>query len=159
MKKQLGLIIPFFCISLAAAQDDYSTWTRHKNVIMNTSSSGAKVIPNVFNFPVLVRLGAADTAIFAQAAGNGSDIRFSKSNLTVHLSYQIEKWDSAGKSAAIWVLVDTILGNINNQRIRMHWGKSGAADSSNGAAVFKTANGFQAVWHMNGATATSNEPD
>ena len=113
----------------------------------------------VTSFPVLVRLGAADSAIFAQSVGRGADLRFSKANNTTRVAYQIERWDSAAKAAAIWVLVDTVRGNVNNQSLRMHWNKSGAADSSNGRAVFDTSKGFQAVWHMNGATATTNEPD
>src|SRR5690606_28182315 len=48
----------------------------------------------------------------------------------------------------------------NNQAFRMHWGNAGADDSSNGSAVFDTAAGFRAVWHMNDtgdvADATTN---
>src|SRR5690606_5944583 len=43
--------------------------------------------------------------------------------------------------------------------LRMHWGNATAANTSSGPGVFRTADGFRAVWHMNGATAASNEPD
>ena len=158
MKKQLGLLTFLVCATLATAQEVYTTWTGHKNVILNTAASGANVSSTVTAFPVLVRLGAADSNIFIQSVGSGADLRFTKTNNTTRLAHQIEKWDSAGKSAAIWVLVDTVRGNINNQSVRIHWGKSGAADSSSGSAVFQTSNGFQAVWHMNnGGTGTEND--
>src|SRR5690606_17841281 len=76
-------------------------------------------------------------------------LRFTKSDNTTRIAHQIERWDSAGRSAAVWVRVDTVYGNRNNQRVRMHWGNAAAADSSRGSAVFDTAGGFRAVWHMN----------
>jgi hypothetical protein len=54
------------------------------------------------------------------------------------------------------VLVDTVYGNNATQAIRMHWGRGAAPDSSNGAAVFDTANGFAGVWHLDGATYLSD---
>jgi len=49
------------------------------------------------------------------------------------------------------VLADTVKGNDSLVCMKMYWGKSGAVDSSNGAQVFDTASGFQAVFHMNEA--------
>jgi hypothetical protein len=144
------------------AQENYvSSWTGHKNVILNTNTvqGGAGVTGNVYNFPVLVRLGTADSLIFNQSKAGGADLRFTKANNTTRLPHQIESWNAAGRSAAVWVLVDTVRGMRNNQYIRMHWGNSAANDSSSGTQTFRTAHGFQAVWHMNGASATSNESD
>lgn len=136
--------------TVATAQENYSTaWSGHKNVLINTTGTGAAVFANVTGFPILVRLGAADSNVFKQAKGNGADLRFTKSNNTTRIAHQIERWDSAGRNAAVWVRVDTVYGNRNNQHVRMHWGNAAAADSSNGTAVFRVADGFRAVWHMN----------
>ena len=159
--------IAFLLSTLAAlgavhAQENYvSSWSGHKNVVLNTHSvqGGAAVSGNVYNFPVLVRLGTADSAIFIQSKAGGADLRFTKANNTTRLPHQIESWNAAGRSAAVWVLVDTVRGMRNNQYIRMHWGNSSANDSSSGTQTFRTANGFQAVWHMNGASAACNETD
>jgi hypothetical protein len=132
------------------AQENYGLWSGTRNYSLNTSATGANVVGTVANFPVLVRLGASDSAVFAAAKTDGADLRFSKSN-GVRLPHQIEFWNAASRSAAIWVKADTVLGNTAMQVVRMHWGKSDAADSSNGAAVFSTANGFVGVWHMEGA--------
>jgi hypothetical protein len=141
------------------APEDFNTWAQHQTVWLNTQANGAGVNKLIRQFPVLVRLDSANfNAGFAQAASGGADIRFSKADNATRLAHQIDHWDSAGKRAAIWVLVDSIPGNIVKS-IRMHWGKAGAPNTSSGPAVFRTQDGFRAVWHMNGPTDTSNEPD
>jgi hypothetical protein len=131
----------------AGAQENYATWAHNRDIVLNTSTTGANVAGTVTGFPVLVRLVEAESTVFAQARPGGADLRFAKSNGSP-LPYQIERWDSTARRAEIWVRVDTILGNNSTQSIRMYWGSAGAADSSKGAAVFDTASGFQAVYHM-----------
>jgi hypothetical protein len=146
--------------SLAGAQENFTQWAKFKAYRVNTSNaSGLALGANVLKFPLLVRLTAADSAIFKEAKTGGADIRFVKSDGVTPLKYQIERWDSAGRSAALWVLLDTLYSNNNTRTTRMYWGNAAAADSSKGAAVFDTANGFQAVWHMNASLNTDNEPD
>jgi hypothetical protein len=104
------------------------------------------------DFPLLVRLDSSNFD-FSRAQGNGADIRFSKSDGN-HLPYEIERWDP---SAEIWVLMDTVRGDDSTQYIKMHWGNAGAADCSDGASVFKTTEGFAAVWHMNESSGNVND--
>ena len=59
------------------------------------------------------------------------------------------------QAAEVWIKVDTIRGNDNSQYIALYWGNPGAADSSNGAAVFDTAAGFAGVWHLGQPTGTT----
>jgi hypothetical protein len=102
------------------------------------------------NFPVLIRLTSANADVFSEAQANGADIRFASPS-GKPLPYQIERWDKANNLAEIWVKADTVKGSDSSARIKMYWGKIGAADSSKGEAVFDTANGFQAVFHLNDA--------
>ena len=143
--------------ALGHSQELYGTWGHYRNITVNTTSSGANIAATQYNVPVLVRLTNANFN-FALAAGNGRDVRFSKTN-TLPLKYQIESWDSAGQSAAIWVLVDTVLGNSATASFRVYYGKASAADSSNGAAVFSTANNFQAVFHLGETVANDTIRD
>lgn len=124
----------------------YANWTGHRTITLNTTSSGANIPANVTNFPVLIRLGENEANILSEAKANGEDIRFSKMDNATALPYEIESWSAT--SAAIWVKVDTVYGNNNNQGIRIHWGNSAATSESNGADVFPTANGYRAVFHM-----------
>ena len=145
-------------ISTIGTAESYSSWSKHRTIWLNTAqnSNGAKTATDVRNFPVLIRLSGTDT-VFTQALAGGADLRFTKADDATLLPYQIEQWDTAGKQAAVWVLVDTVKGNNLSQSIRMHWGKPGATNLSSGATTFGTNNGFQAVWHMVGGTG--NEPD
>ena len=141
--------VTWACVSAAFAQENYSQqWSYFKNVSINTTPSGADVVHNVTKFPLLVRLSSVNSDVFSGALATGADIRFSKSNGTTPLHYQIERWDSAGRAAEIWVLMDTVFGNNSTQSIRMYWGKKGAPDSSSGPGVFESSNGFVAVWHL-----------
>jgi hypothetical protein len=130
-----------------------------KVLTLSTSSTGggAGVAGTVTGFPVLVRLTSAQADVFAQSKTGGADLRFRRLP-GPSLPYQIERWDSAGQSAAIWVRLDTVRGNAS-QAFNMYWGKSSASAASNGAATFDTAGGYQGVWHfaasLNDATANA----
>ena len=125
----------------------YSAFHYSRKLILNTASNGANIYGNVYSFPVLVRL-SKNTFNFAEAQANGNDVRFIKPDNT-SLPYEIERWDAARGQAELWVKVDTVYGNDSVQSINMYWGNVGAMGASNGAAVFDTANGFAAVWHLN----------
>ena len=122
------------------------SWKYAQLLRLNTSNSGANIQGNVYNFPVLIRLPAGNF-LFAHAKTGGADIRFAKRDNT-SLPYEIERWDAVNQLAEIWVKVDTVYGNNDTQSITMYWGNAGAADSSNGAEVFDTADGWAGVWHL-----------
>ncbi len=156
-KNFFGVLTLLGFAAILNAQETYSTWTNHRNVYLNTSASGSNVSGEVTNFPVLVRLTMKDSTTFSQALAGGVDIRFTKAGDVTRLKHQIDSWDATAKTAAIWVLVDTIKGNNRTQMVRMHWGKVGAADSSNGTAVF--SNGFTNVWHLGNAAGVTARPN
>jgi Concanavalin A-like lectin/glucanases superfamily/Domain of unknown function (DUF2341) len=133
----------------------YVGWNFSKKLTLNTTASGANVSGNVTDFPVLVRLTSSNFT-FADAKQDGADLRFTKSDGTP-LQYEIERWDAAAGVAEVWVKVDTVYGNSNSQYIVMSWGASASSvtSASNGTAVFDTAQGFQAVWHLGQGTGAS----
>jgi hypothetical protein len=134
----------------------YWGWLLSRRIHLNTTATGANVSGTLMDFPVLVRLSASNFN-FNQARSGGVDIRFTKSNGSP-LPSEIELWDSANNAAAIWVKVDTVLGNNATQSILMYWGAStGSATPSlsNSAAVFDTAAGFQGVWHLDQAASAA----
>lgn len=123
-----------------------SQWKYSRKLYFNTARSGADVTGMVKDFPLLVRLDK-NNFNFDQASANGSDLRFTKN--TTALPYKIELWDAANLTALVRVKIDTIFGNDSSNFITMYWGNTVASDSSNSAAVFDTASGFQGVWHLN----------
>jgi hypothetical protein len=132
--------------SAAFSQENYTLWANNRPLQLNTTVSGANVAATQLKFPVLVRLGTADSMVFKQSIGKGADIRFAKTNGT-RLQHHTELWDSVGRTAAIWVLVDSVKGN-STTFLNLYWGRSGAADSSKSTAVFDTTNAFRAVWNL-----------
>lgn len=122
------------------------SWKYARMLGLNTSPTGANIAGNVTDFPVLVRLND-DNFDFSQAQTSGADIRFTKSD-NCFFKHEIERWDPVAELAEVWVNVDTVLGNDGTQSIMMYWGNPDAVDSSNGTAVFDTANGFAGVWHL-----------
>jgi hypothetical protein len=152
-------LLTAFVAAGAMAQEDYTTWAHMKVLTLSTSSTGggAGVAGTVTGFPVLVRLTSAQADVFAQSKTGGADLRFRRLP-GPSLPYQIERWDSAGQSADIWVRLDSVRGNAS-QAFNMYWGKSSAPAASNGAATFDTAGGYQGVWHfaasLNDATANA----
>jgi len=124
----------------------YSAWKFSKRCYFNTTASGAGVSNTVLHFPVLVRLTAANFS-FSGTRKNGEDIRFIKADGSP-CAYEIERWDSAGAVAEVWVNVDTVFGSDNAHYVKMLWGNPNAAGAANAGAVFDTANGFQGVWHL-----------
>ncbi len=134
----------------------YGAWAKYRTVMINTTSAngGAGVETTQADFPVLVRLTnqalSTGANALSEALPNGADLRFSNATGDVALAYEIEHWSASG--ADIWVRVPSVAGN-GTTTIRMYWGNSSAVSESNGPAVFDTANGFAAVWHMNGAGA------
>src|SRR5690606_30525211 len=118
----------------------YSTWSNTRTLTFNSPASAT-----LTRFPFLVRLGAADSAVFSQAGANGASLRFSRTD-AIKLKYSIDHWDAAGRKAAIWVLMDQVVPGANT--LRMHWGNGSATSQSNGPAVFEASNGYAAVWHM-----------
>lgn len=125
----------------------YATWIYSGSLFILTTPDGANLAAGASetNFPLLVRLNS-NNFNFTQAASDGSDIRFATA-AGVGLSYQIDQWDSANQTAAVWVKIPTITGNAR-QEIKMYWGKLGVASESSGTAVFNATNGFASVIHL-----------
>lgn len=134
----------------------FAAWASSLRLMLNTTASGAGIPADVTQYPLLVRLDASNFD-FAQAGPDGADIRFSKPDGTP-LEYQIERWDAAARRAEIWVRIDTVYGNRSDQWLRMHYGNPGAADRSDGPAVFSPVHGFSGVWHLSDTAAAPAPP-
>ena len=132
----------------AVSAEDYAAWAKSRAAYLNTGPDGANVTSTLRNFPVLLRLTAADFP-FAEAKGKGQDFRVASAK-GAHLKYQIDRWDSAKGLAEVWVKADSVRGNAYDSLI-LRWGNAAAADSSDGAAVFPASDGYVGAWHLGGS--------
>lgn len=128
------------------APDPFAAWQYSADIHINTSNSGANISSNLYGFPVMIRLTAANFP-FATANSQGDDIRFAKMDHSP-LAFEIEYWNSTEETAIVWVAMDTLKGNASDQTIQLHWGNSRALPKSNGPAVFNPKNGYSGVWHL-----------
>lgn len=134
-----------------------SGWPHMARLFLNTTARGAGVMGTVVDFPVYIMLTYWNFN-FNETGAHGEDVRFTTSDGTL-LPYEIGQWDTAKGVAELWVKVDTILGNDNQQYIMMYWGNPDAAGVSEGPAVFKTEKGFQGVWHLAGESVSDSSRD
>ncbi|MBF0431261.1 MAG: DUF2341 domain-containing protein, partial [Fibrobacteria bacterium] len=124
----------------------YGGWQYNRNVVINTTASGADIQSNLVGFPMLIRLDTSNFN-FDETQDMGQDIRFAKSDGT-QIPHEIERWDDPDNIAEIWVRIDTVYGNNRRQYVTMFWGNAEASTISDGKAVFDTTNGFVGVWHL-----------
>jgi len=127
---------------------EFGTSGGYLQITLNTAQDGAAINSDVYGFPLLIRLDKTNFD-FKEIETDGTELYFTRKE-TVILPFEIERWDSDGEHAEIWVKVDTIYGDNSTQSITMHWngaGGSGTADDV-GSAVFDTSDGFQGVWHL-----------
>ena len=148
MKKLMGVLLCVGIVSQAAFAAGFSSWQYYRTITIAPAGLGAAVT----NFPVCIQLNNPanhnDSLIFSQTLTTGYDIRFTASDGVTALPYQRANWNTTTKTAEFWVLVPSVATTTTT--VKMYWGNSSAADTSQPNAVFDTANGYQGVWHMDG---------
>ena len=163
MKKLALLASLLLTLAVSAFAGPYDLlWTNFK-VLSVTPTTATTAIAAQNNFPLLVRFNNSNPAngsdiLAGSLTTGGLDVRFTDSAGNA-LTFEIERWNAAKDSAEFWVLLPQLKGSGATTKIRVYYGKTGEANLSNSRAVFDTANGFRAVWHMNGASSTSDELD
>ena len=121
-----------------------------RKYVFNTTKTGAGVMNNVTNYPLLVRI--TGSTIVDAVQNNAPDIRFLDGDGKTWLNYQIERWDKALDSAEVWVSVPQVDGNSDHDFITLYYDdvSNGAiADGQCAACVFDTSLGIASAWHLN----------
>jgi hypothetical protein len=130
--------------------ETFTNWTGTKTLTLNGAAAG--ITSSVGRYPLLVRLGAPDSAVFAGVGPGASSLRFTNA-AGAPLHHEIETWDSAGRSASVWVLMDSV--RVGNSTLNIRYGNTAAVGRSDGSAVFNGGSGFLGVWHMGTATGAA----
>ncbi|MBN2080442.1 MAG: DUF2341 domain-containing protein, partial [Spirochaetes bacterium] len=112
---------------------------------------------DVSDFPVLLRLGEAESAVLDSVRNGAPNIRFIYNSGTepgpgqaAYCPYEIERWDPVSNRAEIWVKVPAVSAT-GSDFITMWYddGIDGAVqDRQDSTAVFDAGNNFAGVWHM-----------
>ncbi|NLD93227.1 MAG: DUF2341 domain-containing protein [Fibrobacter sp.] len=121
-------------------------WRNVKTIVLNTSSDGAAITENQYNFPVLVRLDNSNFD-FTSVIDSGKNLLFTNRHNNP-LAYEIESWDPVLGKANLWVKVDTVFANNAEQYISMYWGNELTENAALHSGVFDTVSGYQGIWHL-----------
>jgi len=135
-------------VTLTATSSWYNTsWAYRRKITFDNSAQAE----NLTNFPVLVKLSSSNIN-YSNTQDSGQDIRFTDSDGTTLLSYEIEKWDETG-SSFVWVKVPQIDASSSTDSIYMYYGNSSATDAQAATSVW--SNGYSHVYHLNNSTTNS----
>ncbi|MDP2654944.1 MAG: DUF2341 domain-containing protein, partial [bacterium] len=119
------------------------SWSYRRQITFDNGSSSE----NLTNFPVLVKLTSSTFGFSSTSTmSTGTDIRFTDSDGSTELSYEIERWASTTDGAYVWVKVPQINGTSTSDSIYMYYGNASAADAQNATSVW--SNNYEAVWHL-----------
>lgn len=128
-----------------------SAWTDSVRILLDPGPGEAGEF--LTGFPLLVRL--SDTS-FDFAESQGRDLRFERAGHV--LAHEVEQWDPVGRTAAIWVRLDTLVPGSGAVPLLLRHGNAASPDWSDGAAVFPDSEGWRGAWHLDprapGADAT-----
>jgi len=129
--------------------NDFKSSCRMKMKIIFNGYDPPAGSPTLTNFPALILLNESyDRFSYSDfyLPATGGDLRFMNSNETVHLNYEIEKWNTNGDSL-IWVQVPELINN--NTCIWAYWRSpvdTASPCTTNGSTWNEN---FAGVWHMN----------
>jgi len=126
-----------------------NNWSYRYKLSFNNSTH----LENLTNFPVLVKLTASNFN-FAHAKSDGSDIRFTDSDGTTLLQYEISTWDNIGQEATIWVKVPQVDASSNTDFIFLYNGNPAATDAQDANATWDGS--FVLVQHLDPAGANGD---
>ncbi len=126
------------------------SWLYRQSITFNNTTANLGTTSEALtDFPVLIKLTSANFD-FSQAQAQGQDIRFTASDGTTPLNYEIESWDSTKQTAIIWVNVPTITAESSTDRIYLYFDNAAATDGQNKTGTWNSA--YEAVWHMDEAS-------
>jgi biopolymer transport protein ExbB len=119
-------------------------WSYRKEIVLDTTPSGAQVTGELRGFPVLIRLDSSNFT-FDDAKADGSDIRFYASDDKTVLPFRIESFDAKAGLAAIWVSVADLAGS-SQTKIYLYFGNKKAGVAPVSGPVFDPL--YRGVYHF-----------
>ena len=105
------------------------------------------------DFPVLVKLNSASFD-FTKAQNDGEDVRFTSSDGTTLLKYEIERWDHMAEQAGLWVKLPSV-SSASDTDFYLYYGNSTVSDAQDPANVWDGS--FMMVQHLEETSGAHND--
>ncbi len=142
-------------ITIDVKDDWYNeSWQfRRKLTIDNTTDTLGVTSEELTDFPVLVTLDS-DRVDYSETQDAGQDIRFTDSDGTTLLDYEIDTWNESGDST-VWVRVPTVDEDDDTDFIYVYYGNSEADDDQDAENVWDS--NYKLVTHMSESSGTVSD--
>jgi len=142
-------ILSIFDSPKASAAWYNSSWNYRQKIIIDHNK-----VPNTdqTDFPVLIKITDANNAIFTKAQDDGDDIRFTSSNETTDLKFEVENFSKTTPELIAWVKIPT-LSHTTDTTIYLYYGNASAEAPLAADQQAVWSNGYAGVWHMNQAAS------
>lgn len=133
-----------------------TSWTYRKRITIDNQSSTTALS----SFPILVKLDSSRID-YSKTQDDGDDLRFvDPADPATALNHEIETWNENGESY-VWVEVPTIDAKSTSDSIWMYYGNASVSSPATqmGNATHETGtwdSSFQAVWHLEETSGTTN---
>jgi hypothetical protein len=143
---------------VARATSTISAFYYQKQLIFNTSATGANVASAQVNFPICVHVNSSSWSnttenanFFCAANVGGKRVQFFDSDQTTNLDYEVELYSATGNTstneAVYWIRVPSVAGNSTTDSIWVGYGNDpNGANQDNSATVWDSSTA--AVWHL-----------
>jgi len=125
------------------------SWLYRQKITFDNSAQAE----NLVDFPVMVKLVAGSNIDYAKLQSAGQDLRFTDSDGTTLLSYQIEMWDTVGGTSTVWVKVPQIDASSATDNIYMYYGNAVATDAQNVNGTWNSS--YKMVMHLGETSGTA----
>lgn len=133
--KRLFLALLALLLSTPTLAWWHDDWSARKSFTLDTSANGADLKEGLANAPVLIRLHAGNFD-FVAAREDGADLRVIAGDDKTPLRFHIERFDSLGEQALIWVQVPNIAAANAQQRLWLYFGNDNATPASDPSGTY-----------------------
>jgi hypothetical protein len=140
--------------NIAFAAQGLTTFDFKKDLVFNTSSSGADVSTGQTDFPICVNINSSSwpnaterAHFFAPWNTDGKRAQFFDSDGTTNLSYEVEYYSQADQEAVYWVKVPQVDGDSTTDKVTVAYGNDpNGVDQDIVSGVWDS--NFSAVYHL-----------
>ncbi len=133
--KRLWLFLVLLLLAPVAHAWWNDDWTARKAFTLNTAAEGADLKEGLANAPALIRLHTGNFD-FLGAREDGADLRVIGGDDKTPLRFHVERYDSLGEQALIWVQLPAVPAANAQQKIWLYFGNEKAAPAADEAGSY-----------------------
>ncbi len=111
-------------------------WTQRKEIVVNTTATGANTTTALNDVTALIRLSSGNFPQFLGLLENGADFRFIGGDDSTPLKYHVERFDPVAELAYVWVKVPAVNPQTDKQSIFLYFGNPSAPVAEDRGATF-----------------------